>query len=277
MKKTSSPLKNLLVIILFFAANTSSAQHKLTKLWQTPAELAIPESVLPANGILYVSLIDGDAWAKDGKGGVGKVALDGKIISTDWVTGLNAPKGLGIYGNWLYIADVDELVVVNIKLGKVHHKIAIEGAKGLNDVTVDKKGAVYVTDSMTGMVHKIVDNKASLYMQDLKGINGIKAVADKLYLLTGDGTYIAGADKKPVKLCVLEHGGDGVEPIGNGDLLVTAWSGYLYYIGADGKREVLLDTHTTNDKTADIGYDAHKRIIYVPTFLGKTVVAYQLD
>jgi hypothetical protein len=277
MKKASLLSKTFLVIALLFAAGTASAQHKITKIWQTPAELPIPESVLPANGILYVSLIDGDAWAKDGKGGVGKVSLDGKIISTDWIAGLNAPKGLAIYGNWLYIADVDELVVVNIKLGKVHHKIAIEGAKGLNDVAVDKKGVVYVTDSMTGMVHKVVDNKASLYMQDLKGINGIKAVADKLYLLTADGVYIAGADKKPVKLCVLEHGGDGVEPIGNGDLLVTAWSGYLYYVHADGKKDVLLDTHTTNDKTADIGYDAKKRIIYVPTFLGKTIVAYKLD
>jgi hypothetical protein len=277
MKKTLSLSKNLLVIALLFAAGTSSAQHKLTKVWQTPAELAIPESVLPANGILYVSLIDGDAWAKDGKGGVAKVSLDGKIISTNWITGLHAPKGMAIKGNWLYVADVDELVVINIKANKIEHKIAIDGAKGLNDVTVDKNGVVYVTDSMTGMVHKVVGDKASLYMQDLKGLNGIKAVADKLYLLTGDGTYVAGADKKPVKLCVLEHGGDGIEPIGNGDLIATAWSGYLYYVQADGKKDLLLDTHTTNDKTADIGYDAQNKIIYVPTFLGKTVVAYKLD
>ena len=277
MKNPSSLSKILFVAALMFVTGLSSAQHKITKVWQTPAELAIPESVLPANGILYVSLIDGDAWAKDGKGGVAKVALDGKIISTDWITGLNAPKGLAIKGNWLYVADVDELVVVNIKANKVDHKITIAGAKGLNDVTVDKSGAVYVTDSMTGMVHKVVGDNVSLYLQDLKGIKGIKAVAEKLHLLTGDGTYVAGADKKPVKLCVLEHGGDGVEPIGNGDLLVTAWSGYLYYVYADGKKDVLLDTHTTNDKTADIGYDAKSRIIYVPTFLGKSVVAYQLD
>jgi hypothetical protein len=51
----------------------------------------------------------------------------------------------------------------------------------------------------------------------------------------------------------------------------------LFYHPADGKKDALLDTHTTNDKTADIGYNAKKSIIYVPTFLGKTVAAYQLD
>lgn len=275
--KTLNLLKALCLSAFLLTANSSFAQHKVTRLWSTPAELAIPESVLPANGILYVSLIDGEPWGKDGKGGVAKVSLSGKIINANWVTGLNAPKGMAIKGNWLYIGDVDELVVVNIKTGKVDHKIAIAGAKGLNDVSVDKAGAVYVSDSMTGLVHKVMSDKVITYLADQKGVNGLKAGDKKLYVLTGDGVYIAGADKKPLKLTTLEHGGDGVEPIGNGDLVVTAWEGYLYYVQANGQKEVLLDTHTTNDKTADIGYDARKRIIYVPTFMGKSVVAYKLN
>ncbi|MFD0767315.1 ATP-binding protein [Mucilaginibacter lutimaris] len=276
MKITIPVSKALLVAALTFIAGVASAQHTVSKLWQTPATLATPESVLPANGILYVSLIDGDAWAKDGKGGIAKVSLSGKIIDTSWVTGLNAPKGMAIRGNWLYIGDVDEVVVVNIKTGKVDHKVPVKGAKGLNDVTVDKAGAVYVSDSMTGLVHKIVGNKVTTFLQNQKGVNGLRAVNDKLYVLTGDGAYIVGTDKTPMKLTTLEHGGDGIEPVGNGDMLATAWQGYLYYIQANGNKDVLLDTHSTNDKTADIGYDAKSRIIYVPTFLGKSVVAYKL-
>jgi len=38
----------------------------------------------------------------------------------------------------------------------------------------------------------------------------------------------------------------------------------------------LLDTSKEKKNTADIGYDPVKRIVYVPTFNAKTVVAYQL-
>ena len=76
------------------------AQHSVTKLWETDTLLKVPESVVfdADNNVLYVSNIDGtDPWAKDGKGSIGKIGLDGKIIAVEWVTGLNAPKGLGIY------------------------------------------------------------------------------------------------------------------------------------------------------------------------------------
>ncbi|MEO6894106.1 MAG: ATP-binding protein, partial [Ginsengibacter sp.] len=64
--------------------------------------------------------------------------------------------------------------------------------------------------------------------------------------------------------------------VGNGDFIVSAWVGYIYYVYADGHFDTLLDTHADNKNTADIGFDAAKKIVYVPTFLGKTVSAYQL-
>jgi hypothetical protein len=32
--------------------------------------------------------------------------------------------------------------------------------------------------------------------------------------------------------------------VGNGDFIVTAWSGYIFYVYADGHFETLLDSHT---------------------------------
>jgi hypothetical protein len=90
--------------------------------------VAIPESVLPdlKKGVLYVSLIDGGGWDVDGKGGVAKLSLDGKKYDGNWVSGLNAPKGLGMYGNHLYAADISEVVVIDIPSGKIEKKIPIE-------------------------------------------------------------------------------------------------------------------------------------------------------
>jgi len=269
--------KLLLLGLISIAAIDADAQHSLKKLWETDSVVAVPESVLPVGKTLYVSEIDGEPWGRDGKAEIGKIGRDGKVIDLNWITGLNAPKGLAIRGDKLYVADLDELVVISISKGKIDHKIKIDGASGLNDVTVDKNGVVYVSDTQKACVFKVDHDKATMLMDKLVGANGVKAVGDKLYILTGDGMYVTDASNKLTKICVLEHGGDGIEPIGNGDFLVTAWGGWLYYVHADGTKDVLLDTHTTTHRTADIGYDPKTRIVYVPTFLAKSVAAYKLD
>lgn len=267
MKITAS----LLLLMLPFGV---FAQHSVQKIWQTDSVLATPESVLPAGKVLYVSLINGNE--KDGIGGIAKVSPEGKVIDTAWVTGLNAPKGMGIYKNTLYVADLSELVSVDLKTGKVNKKLIDENA-GLNDVSIDPKGVIYVSDPKNARVFRFEGDKQEVYLENLKGVNGVKSIGNDLYVLTSEAAYKAGPDKKLTKICDLEHGGDGIEPVGNGDLLITAWVGYLYYVTPDGKKQILLDTHESKSKTADIGYDPKKRIIYVPTFFGNSVVAYKLN
>ena len=96
---------------------------------------------------LYVSLIDGKGNEKDGKGGVAILNKDGSIKTLNWISGLNAPKGLGIYKNKLYVADLTDVVIIDTKAGKVLKSIAIPGAIFLNDITIDSKGTVYVSDT----------------------------------------------------------------------------------------------------------------------------------
>ena len=62
--------------------------------------------------------------------------------------------------------------------------IAIEGASGLNDISIDpSNGAVYVSGSKTGKLWRIEKDLPSLYMQDLNGINGLKVSKKGLYIL----------------------------------------------------------------------------------------------
>lgn len=262
---------------LFITINTQ-AQHKLTKLWESDTTLLVTESVIPYNGTIYTSQINGQPWIKDGNGAIGTLTMSGKVKNLKWITGLDAPKGLAVNGDWLYVADLKDVVVISISKNKIDHKITIADAVGLNDVTVDSKGVIYTTDSQNARVFKIEKDVPTLYLEGLRGINGIKAIGDKLYILTGNAMMVADAAKNLTKFATLENGGDGIEPIGNGDFLVTAWAGWLYYVKADGTKEVLLDTHTTkNRKTADIGYDAKTKIVYVPTFSANSIEAYKLD
>ncbi|MGZ8544598.1 MAG: ATP-binding protein [Flavisolibacter sp.] len=272
-------MKKIFFVVMLFIANGLQAQeHKLVKLWETHADIAIPESVLPANKkTMYVSLIDGAPWEADGKGGVGVMNAAGKNYNGTWITGLHAPKGMGLKGKWLYVADLSELVVINKKKAVIHERIAIPGATGLNDVTVTDKGIVYVSDSKSGKVWRVENGQPVLFLDSLTGVNGLKAVGDDLIIAAGKSFISVSAQKQKTKIAELPMSGDGIEPIGNGDYLVTTWAGQVYYVYANGKVDILLDTMAEKKNTADIGYDAKKRILYVPTFNARTVVAYRLE
>ncbi|WP_276483322.1 ATP-binding protein [Paraflavitalea pollutisoli] len=275
MKMTFAALLSLLAI----SARTQT--HSLEKIWETDTVVAVPESVLPAlnsagKPFLYVSLIDGQPWEADGKGGIGSLSEDGKHYNPNWLQGLHCPKGLGISGNKLYVADYNTVVVIDRTTAQILQKITHDSAKSFNDVTVSEKGEVYVSDSKTFKVWKLENGQLKLYLESLPGLNGLKAVGEDLIIGAGKSFLKADAKKNLTKIADLPQGADGIEPIGNGDYLVTAWVGYLFYVHADGKVETLLETHPQKKNTADIGYDPVKRIVYVPTFFGKTVTAYRL-
>ncbi|MEQ1796748.1 MAG: ATP/GTP-binding protein [Lacibacter sp.] len=274
--------KYFFTIILLFIFFGSQAQHQLVKLWETDSTLKVPESVFfdGKNKVLYVANIDGkDPWGKDGKGSVGKVGLDGKIIAVDWVTGLNAPKGMGLFKNKLYVADLTELVVIDIVKGEIIERIAVKDAVGLNDVSVDQNGVVYVSDSRGRKVYEIENNNQVVLLDSnkLKGPNGVLKHKGILYVLDAGAMYRMEKDKSLTKIAEgMEGGTDGIENVAANEFIVSTWGGVVYYVNADGTKQVLLDGREQKINSADIGYDAAKRIVYVPTFWRNSVVAYEL-
>lgn len=256
-----------------------SQEHQLVKKWETDTLLKVPESVLydAADKILYVTNIDGQPWEKDGKGSVGKVGLDGKIITVDWVSGLQAPKGMGLYKNKLYVADVDKVAVIDTKKAAIVQTIPVEGAQALNDLTVDKNGVVYVSDSKNKKIHRIENGQVTTWIENLKGPNGVLIQNNVLYILDAGSLYKVEKDKSLTKLAEgMEGGTDGVEQVTGNEFVVSCWGGMIYYVNADGSKHNLLDAREQKMNTADIGYDAKNRIVYVPTFWKNKIVAYEL-
>lgn len=257
-----------------------SAQPFLEQLWLTEG-LSVPESVLvyrsgKAN-FLLVSQIDGESNAKDGKGGIAKMTLNGELDDVNWVTGLNAPKGMAHFDGKLYVADVDELVVINIKSAEIEKKVVVPGAIFLNDVTVDSKGAIYVSDMKTGKIHRYVKNVLSDYVAKIDNVNGLKAVGPNL--VAGAGPHLYVFDNKKNRLDIASgfaQGIDGIESLNKGAFLVSCWAGLLYYVHLDGKIDLLLNSQAEGINTADIGYDSETKTVFVPTFLKNSVMAYKL-
>ncbi|RFM27561.1 SMP-30/gluconolactonase/LRE family protein [Deminuibacter soli] len=271
----------LIAILAFFIVmNAVVAQHSLQPLWKTDSVLAIPESVLydAQHNLLYVSLIDGQGNTKDGKGGVAKLSPEGKIIDTLWITGLNAPKGLGKHGNTLYAADLDEVVEIDIAKSKVIRKIPVPHAIFLNDITVDDKGIVYVSDTRTNKVFCIKNGVPEIYIDNITSPNGLLALNNKLYVLSAGSLVEFDADKKPTVLFTgMEKSTDGLVATTPGNFIASAWIGVIYSLQAGQQPQVLIDTRSIKKNTADIEYNAASRVLYVPTFNGKSVDGYRVN
>lgn len=271
----------LLIVLPVVFSGLHAQQHQLIKKWETDSLLKVPESVLfdESNKVLYVANIDGQPGEKDGRGSVGKVGLDGKIVKVDWVSGLHAPKGMALYQNNLYVADLEDLAVIDIKTGMIIKRIPVEGAKFLNDVTVDKKGVVFVSDSRTRKVHRVENGTVSTILDSmsLKGPNGLLAHGDNFYVLDAGTMYKMENDKRLTLITEgMEGGTDGIEHVQGNEFIVSCWGGVMYYVKEDGSKDKLLDTREQKINSADIGYDAKNRIVYVPTFWKNSVVAYEI-
>ncbi len=136
-----------------------------------------PELVVqdPATGAIYVSNIVGAVMQKDGNGYIAKLKPDGTISTKTWVKGLNAPTGMALHDRTLYVADVDELIEINVASGEIVKRYPAKGAIFLNDVAVGEDGTVYVSDTPMNTIWRLKDGNFEPWFANdvLNGPNGL--------------------------------------------------------------------------------------------------------
>ncbi len=276
-------MKHILFSLLLVVVGCTVRAQRLEKIWTSDSTLKVPESVLldEKNQKIFVSNIEGKgAWEKDGKGSIALLTLNGRILNPQWVTGLHAPKGMALYREFLMVADVDSVVIVDVFKGKVIKKVYVEGAQGLNDITTDKLGNIYVSDSKTKRIYYIglYKGDVKIYLEGLNGPNGVYYSDHTLYLVDAGGLYKLGKNKEKILIADgMTQDTDGVEQVDDDNFLVSCWSGVVWLVNKNGQKTKLLDTKAEGVNAADIGFDKKNKIVYVPTFWRNYVVAYQLN
>lgn len=275
----------LLVISSSLVAQTqSSFQSSLTEIWRTDGVLSTCESVLYNEDLdlLFVSCINGSPADKNGKGFIALLDPDGSIKKLEWVTGLNAPKGMGILDDKLYVADIDEVVVIDIKKAKISDRIKVEGASFLNDIAIGADGKIYFTDSDTGIVWIYLKGEIKQWLTEgLSRPNGLYIEKDRVLLTSSGSQDLRIIDKASgeMKVVTTQIGhGDGVEFTGKkGYYITSSWSGEVFLILPDYSKVSLLKTSDQEINSADIGFNMKEQVVYVPTFFDNSVVAYKLS
>jgi DNA-binding beta-propeller fold protein YncE len=286
-----------LIFTIFVLRTTDVAvaqeSDQIQKLWETPAQLKTPESVVyePTENVLFISNIDGKPDEKGGQGFISKISpSNGTIIELNWVTGLNAPKGMAVSSDSskLYVSDITDLVEIDIVNGQITNRYNAPESAFLNDVVSDGQGNIYVSDTGTNATYKFdSSDKSSLQIwlqsPELRNPNGLYVdnSTDKLVVtsLGGSLSLVDLANKTISDLGIQVPIGslDGIEADTAKNLYyVTDWTaGKVYAVNSDGiGYKTLIDLQKQG--TAELGFIAGERMVIIPMMQDNKLVAYRI-
>lgn len=252
-----------------------------------------PESVLydREQDVYFISNMNGGLLTADDNGFISRVNPDSMAVELKWIEGgkkgvrLDAPKGMGIVGNTLYVSDVTAVRKFDRRTGAPLGEIALPGATLINDIAVDGN-SVYVSDTglrqgpgttfiptCTDAVWKVTNDHAQKIASGatLDHPNGLDVADGRLRVVAFGGTALYEIDGGKRKDLGSLPGGqlDGLLHLDDGDVLVTSWRANEIYRGPAGGpyRAVLAGVVTP----ADIGYDSKRHRLLLPSSAANTV------
>lgn len=301
-------LRSLLLIVLALAAcqknettatdtmpTTPPATSAAAPTPQISEGLQTPESVLydADQDVYFISNINGQPLATDDNGYISRVNAETLKGDMKFIDGskpdvtLNAPKGMTIVGDTLYVTDISTVRKFNRKTGAPEGEVRIVGTTFLNDATSDGT-SVYVTDSGmdasfkptgTDGIWKITANKATKVASgaDLKGPNGIAVTGGTVWAVSYGGNELYQIDKgKKTNVTTLPKGSlDGLVQLADGSLLISSWDGKAVYRGKPGGAFTAVAENINSP--ADIGYDTKRNRLLIPHFMDNIVTIHNVQ
>jgi sugar lactone lactonase YvrE len=222
-------------------------------------------------------------------GYLSKISAAGFLETARWVTGLRSPKGIHRRGSDLLVADVGQLVVIDVAGARIKEAIDLDalGAQFPNDVTVDdSSGDAYISDTSRNAIYRLPAgaSKAEVWLESdkLDAPNGLFLDGGTLMVASygqdpdGDGP----AARAPGRLLAVDLATKVVRPLGDmaplgnldgleklgSDWIVTG-SDRIWRVTPDGRTNELGQV----PHAADLGLRPGDRLAAIPTLSDNTV------
>ena len=244
-------------------------------------KLAGPESVLhdPEQDVYFISNLNGGLLTRDNNGFISRVNAQTMEVELKWVAGgtngvrLDAPKGMAIVGDTLFVSDVTGVRKFDRRTGAPKGEIALPGATLINDLTTDGRD-VYASDTAvvpsagitfaptgTDAIWKISGDRATKIASgtQLNQPNGVDFFKGRLWVVTfrGGELYRLDGEKKTGVIKTRRPQLDGLVHLADGTPVYSSWTGNAVY---RGNVPILRGVSAP----ADIGYDTKRRRLLVP-------------
>jgi hypothetical protein len=263
-----------------------------------------PESVRydAAQDVYFVSNIVGFGSEKDGNGYIARVdAGDPRQAHVFIQSGANgvvldAPKGMAVQGDTLWVADIHNVRGFHRLTGDPVADIDMHAYDPvlLNDVALGPDGALYITDtgivmSRAGVAYtpgskifKIAPGRAVSLFAKHEGLshpNGITwdSVGGRWLVVTFHPSqselYALGANNQKQTLVRGLGRYDGVESLQDGRVVLTSWSDSSVQIVQNGKPFRIINNVW---QPADLGVDTRRNRVAVPAVLQGRVDIWEL-
>ena len=247
--------------------------------------------------VYFISNVLGEGSAKDGNGYIVRVDAHDLSNSALFAVGgrngvrLDAPKGMAIQGDTLWVTDIDVLRGFDRHTGKPVASVDFKpmNAVLLNDVGAGPDGSLYITDTGILMTDKGVVRVGGDKIFRLAPGHAIQVVASGDSLGRPNGVSWDPTTRKWLVvtfspwdsgLFSVDGGGhrtqlargtgewDGLEMLPDGRALVTSWRDSSVHLIAGKSDERVIRGVTT---PADLGVDTRRGVIAVPQIMSGRV------
>ncbi len=251
-----------------------------------------PESVLVDGKRAYVSNVGYDLKPtdKDGDGYISLLNQKGEIINKNFLSGLNAPKGMAMIGNTLYIADINEVKGFDLTSKKQVFSLEFNEVSFLNDIAVKNVNTLFVSGTDSGKIYEVnLKTKSYKVIADLPTANGLLYEKKKLFAVMlgktpqnmfGGGGKLVEVNLKNGKTTELAHVEgilDGIQKVGD-TIYFSDWvkmdkAGIVHTYNLKTKAESVLKLEPMGGP-ADFWIDAKSHTIWIPKMIeGKVLVS----
>lgn len=269
--------KKRIILILFVAVLALLAAYVLLRLMR-PARLNQPESI---------------AWNDSTRTFMVSNVGSGQILSLDkegkysvFAKGLDAPRGIKVVGNLLYVADNSQLKSLNLKTGALKASVPLKGAVMLNDIESDHLGRIYITDTKANRLYihdpgtKLTE---SLESKLLNAPNGIvyDAPRRQMFIVSlSESSPILAFDIASKEFSVfrrtLYDNLDGIAIHDDGRIFYSSWGERcIFMINQEQNRTIIWQKDIQSP--ADIYYHKPTNEILVPIFEKNVIQRFSAD
>lgn len=245
--------------------------------------------------IYLISNINGKPLDKDDNGFISKMTPDGKLTlkfidGADPKIELNAPKGLTISGDTLYVADIDRVRLFDALTGLPKGEVLLPGATFVNAVATGKDGIIYATDSGldasftstgTDAVYVIKNQKAEKLLASAEKLgdpNGVLGAEGGAWVATfgsGEIYFVSDTGEQKSVQKMPKGKNDGIVIADDGRFFVSSWEASAIFAGKPG--EEFHQEISGVESPAAIGYDCRRNRILIPSFSKNEVVVHTLS